>query len=67
MSKPYLITKTSMQNKVVLDSCVFNKLFLQETDREQAIALIKELSKRKYQVIVPSLFLYEVLTIASVN
>lgn len=56
-----------MQNKIVLDSCVFNKLFLQEADREQAINLITELTKRKYQVLVPSLFLYEVLTIASVN
>lgn len=56
-----------MQNKVVLDSCVFNKLFLEENDREQAIELIKELTKQNYQVIVPSLFLYEVLTIASVS
>jgi predicted nucleic acid-binding protein len=56
-----------MQNKVVLDSCVFNKLFLDENDKEQAIQLITELSKRHYQVIVPNLFLYEVLTIASVS
>ncbi len=56
-----------MQNKVVLDSCVFNKLFLEEDDKEQAIELIMELSKRNYQVIVPGLFLYEVLTIASVS
>lgn len=56
-----------MQNKVVLDSCVFNKLFLEEDDRDQAIELITELTNRNYQVIVPSLFLYEVLTIASVS
>ena len=56
-----------MQNKVVLDSCVFNKLFLQEDDRQQAISLITELAQRKYQVLVPNLFLYEVLTIASVS
>jgi predicted nucleic acid-binding protein len=56
-----------MQNKVVLDSCVFNKLFLEEDDKEQAIQLMTEINKRKYQVIVPALFLYEVLTIASVN
>jgi len=56
-----------MQNKVVLDSCVFNKLFLEEDDRDQAIELIKELTNKNYQVIVPSLFLYEVLTIASVS
>lgn len=56
-----------MQNKVVLDSCVFNKLFLEEDDRDQAIDLITELTEQNYQVIVPSLFLYEVLTIASVS
>jgi predicted nucleic acid-binding protein len=56
-----------MQNKVVLDSCIFNKLFLEEDDRDQAIELITELTNRNYQVIVPSLFLYEVLTIASVS
>jgi predicted nucleic acid-binding protein len=56
-----------MQNKVVIDSCVFNKLFLQEPDREQAIELINEVTKRKYQVLVPSLFLYEVLSIASIS
>ena len=56
-----------MQNKVVLDSCVFNKLFLEEADRDQAINLISELTKQNYQVIAPSLFLYEVLTIASVS
>jgi hypothetical protein len=34
------------KNKVVvLDSCIFSKLFLQEPDRDQAIALIKELGK----------------------
>jgi len=56
-----------MQNKIVIDSCVFNKLFLQEPDREQAIALINEVTKRKYQVLAPSLFLYEVLTTASTS
>jgi predicted nucleic acid-binding protein len=56
-----------MQNKVVIDSCVFNKLFLEESDREHAIELINEVTKRKYQVLVPSLFLYEVLSIASVS
>lgn len=52
---------------VVLDGNIFNKLFLEETDKEQAIQLITEISKRNYQVIVPSLFLYEVLTIASAS
>lgn len=56
-----------MENKIVLDSCVFNKLFLQEPDREQAIDLIYTLTKRNYAVLVPSLFLYEVLSIAQLN
>ncbi len=33
-------------NKAVLDSGVFSKLFLQEPDRQEAIELITELSKR---------------------
>jgi predicted nucleic acid-binding protein len=56
-----------MQNKVVLDSCVFNKLFLQESDKQDAIDLITELSKQHYKVLVPDLFLYEVLTIAAIS
>ena len=54
-------------NKVVLDSCVFSKLFLQEPDRHEAIALITELSRGNIQVLVPSLFLYEVLSIAAAS
>ncbi len=56
-----------MQNKVVLDSCVFNKLFLQEIDRHQAIDLIDKLTAQNYKIIVPNLFLYEVLSIAKIN
>jgi len=54
-------------NKVVLDSCVFSKLFLQEADRQEALELITELSQRNVQVLVPSLFLYEVLSIAAAS
>ncbi|MFY9261808.1 MAG: type II toxin-antitoxin system VapC family toxin [Gallionella sp.] len=56
-----------MSNKLVLDSCVFNKLFLQEPDREQALALFSAIAQHNYRVIVPSLFLYEVLAIARVS
>jgi len=42
-----------MANKVVLDSCVFNKLFLQEPDSQQAVDLISELTLQDYRVIVP--------------
>jgi predicted nucleic acid-binding protein len=54
-------------NKVVLDACVFAKLFLQEPDHQQALELITELTDRNVQVLVPSLFLYEVLSIAIVS
>jgi len=40
---------------------------LQESDRQEAIELITELSKRNTQVLVPSLFLYEVLSIAAIS
>jgi len=42
-------------------------LFLQEPDRQEAVELITELSKRNTQVLVPSLFLYEVLSIAATS
>jgi len=54
-------------NNVVLDSCVFCKLFLEEPDHQQAVDLITILSEQNYQVIVPSLFQYEVLSIAGVS
>lgn len=56
-----------MENKVVLDSCVFNKLFLHESDREQAVHLIDALTKQKYNIIAPGLFLYEVLAVAKIS
>ena len=57
-----------MYNKtIVLDSCVFNKLFLEEHDSYQAIALIDEVVRRNVRILAPSLFVYEVLSIANVN
>ena len=56
-----------MMNKVVLDSCVFSKLFLQEPDHQEAVELITELSQRNVRVLVPSLFFYEVLSIAAAS
>lgn len=53
-----------MNNTVVLDSCVFSKLFLAEPDRDQTIALIKELKNRNYEIVVPHLFFYEVMAVA---
>lgn len=57
-----------MHNKtIVLDSCVFNKLFLDEYDSYQAIALINEVVRKNVRILAPSLFVYEVLSIAHVN
>jgi len=56
-----------MMPNVVLDSCVFCKLFLDEHDHKDAVELITELSIKNYQVLAPSLFLYEVLSVAGVS
>lgn len=53
------------KNQVVLDSCVFCKLFLQEPDRDQAIALVKALGEGHYAIVVPQLFFYEVMAVAA--
>ena len=54
-----------MTSRVVLDSNVFSKLFLQEKDRRQAVDLIIELGNRDIEILAPSLFLYEVLSVAA--
>ncbi len=56
-----------MFKKIVLDSCVFCKLFLQEHDRQQAIDLMSMLIEQRYEIIEPSLFLYEVLAVAKIS
>lgn len=56
-----------IKNKIVLDSCVFNKLFLKEADCQQAIDLISMITEKEVSVMVPHLFLYEVLAIAQLN
>jgi len=56
-----------MAKQVVIDSSVFCKLFLQEDDRQQAIDLIVMLGEKDCQIIVPSLFLYEVLSVATMS
>jgi len=48
-----------------LDSCVFSKLFLEEADSYQASALIDCVVENNIQMIVPILFIYEVL--ATIN
>lgn len=56
-----------MKNKVVLDSCVFSKQFLAEPDTQQAEALIKHLLKNKIHIVVPHLWLYEVLSTVGIS
>ena len=53
-----------MSQRVVIDACVFAKLYIQEPDREQAIALLKTLVDKKNMIIVPQLFFYEIMSVA---
>ena len=50
--------------KIVIDSCVFVKLFLDEEDYEEARRLIYCLSEQNITILVPSVFTYEVYYIA---
>lgn len=54
-------------NKVVLDSCVFSKQFLKEDDSYQTNVLIHKLIKNKVKILVPSLFVYEVLATVTIG
>jgi predicted nucleic acid-binding protein len=40
-----------MQNKIVIDSCVFNKIFLKEPDTQQALDLITALTEKNFDVL----------------
>lgn len=51
--------------KIVLDSSVFIKLFLDESDRQLAVNLIRNSAKIKF--LVPSIFTYEVVAVAILN
>ena len=51
----------------VVDSCVFAKLFLEENDQEKALKFFNELAVRRCKIYVPSIFLFEVLNVCSVN
>ncbi len=48
--------------KIVLDSSVFIKLFLDESDRQLAVNLIRNSTTTK--IIVPLIFTYEVISVA---
>ncbi len=54
-----------MTKVVVLDSGVFDKLFLAERDRDCAIEFLEHAKISGIALIAPSLFLYEVLAVAA--
>lgn len=54
-----------MSETVVIDSCVFNKLFLDEDDSETAIEFLAHAKKFRFRLGAPSIFLYEVLAVAA--
>ncbi len=49
--------------KLVLDSCVFIKLFFEENDRNQAVDFMSKIVEDNKIVFVPDLFIYEVYSI----
>ncbi len=51
-------------NKIVIDACVFAKLFLDEEGFEKVRKYIKEISLNNVQILVPSVFTYEIFYIA---
>lgn len=54
-----------MTSAVVLDSGVFDKLFLDEDDRGEFVRFLQFAREKKLRLIAPSLFLYEVLAVAA--
>jgi predicted nucleic acid-binding protein len=54
-----------MPEIIVLDSCVFNKLFLLEDDRKDALEFFDFAHQSNARLAAPSLFLYEVLAVAA--
>ncbi len=53
-----------MSDVVIVDSSVFNKLYLNEAGRETAVALFEAASVGKIQLRAPQLLVYEVLATA---
>lgn len=54
-------------NKIVLDSSIFNKIYLQEEDSDKVIDYLERINEENYTILAPSIFLYEVLSVASSN
>ena len=49
---------------IVIDSCIFAKLFLDEKDYKESRILIYNLSKKNIDILVPSIFSYEIYYIS---
>ena len=54
-----------MPDIVVINSCVFNKIFLLEDDRREALEFFDFARTSDLRLFAPSLFLYEVLAVAA--
>lgn len=54
---------TKNTTKLVIDSCVFAKIFLQEPDRYQALRLFDVFLNSDLKIYVPSIFIYEIFNI----
>ena len=54
-----------MEGEVVVDASVFNKTFLDEPDRADAVAFFEFAERRQLKLISPSIFVYEVLAVAA--
>lgn len=56
-----------MTKLVILDSSVFNKIYLAEADRDEAIAFLQHARDQDWQLMTPVLFIYEVLAVAAAS
>jgi len=54
-----------MNNQFVVDANVFAKLFIEEADSDQAKNFMKHCVQHEISLLVPSLFTYEILQIAT--
>lgn len=50
--------------KIVIDSCIFMKLFLHEKDSEKAIDFLSTILTKRTAILAPELFFYEVFSAA---
>jgi predicted nucleic acid-binding protein len=56
-----------MANVAIIDSCVFNKLYLDENDSNDATEFLAYAKGNKLRLAAPSLFIYEVLAVAAAS